>query len=307
MRLPAGYASRPAGWDDLDAIVALSKACDLVDAGVEDPVREHIEDDWRVPGVDLERQTSLVLARDGSVAAYANVFGLNPHLSVEAWVRVHPAHRGRGIGGSAIDWTQERARELVPAGAASKLYNSVPSTDEAARRLLADRDYRQVRIFWHMERELSGTIEPARPPEGIELRTYRHEEDADAYFDAIEEAFADHWGFEPYPREVHMDEILRYDRDLLWLALDGVEIAGGLMAKTVEGRGWVDMVAVRRPWRGRGIARSMLLTSFAALAGRGLGSVALNVDSESRTGATRLYESVGMHVRRAWDLFERPL
>jgi ribosomal protein S18 acetylase RimI-like enzyme len=173
--------------------------------------------------------------------------------------------------------------------------------------VLAGRGYEQVRIFWHMERDLSWPVSEPPAPDDILVRAYRHETDADAFFDAIEEAFVDHWGYEPYPRETHMEEIERYDPDLLLVALDGEQVVGTLMAKPVEDRGWVDIVAVRRPWRGRGIARAMLLRSFAALAARGLASVMLNVDSESRTGAPRLYESVGMHVRRAWLLFEKPL
>jgi hypothetical protein len=44
--LPAGYSSRPAGWDDLDAVVTIFNACDLADVGYEEPMREHLEEDW---------------------------------------------------------------------------------------------------------------------------------------------------------------------------------------------------------------------------------------------------------------------
>ncbi len=222
-------------------------------------------------------------------------------------MRVHPEHRGRGLGSDLIAWTETRAREAVPAGSASKIQNGVPAEDEGAGRMLSLRGYEQVRVFWHMERPLAAVVEDALVPAGIELRTYRHETDADAMFDAIEEAFVDHWGYEPYPRETHMEEIRRYDPELVWLALEGDVTVGALMAKTVEGLGWVDIVAVRRPWRGRGIAKALLLRSFAALADRHVESVALNVDSESRTGAPRLYAAVGMRVRRAWNVFEKPL
>jgi ribosomal protein S18 acetylase RimI-like enzyme len=104
-----------------------------------------------------------------------------------------------------------------------------------------------------------------------------------------------------------MREMERWDPQLALVALDGDDVAGGLLSRLVEGTGWVDVLGVRRPWRGRGIATALLRRAFASLAARGAASVMLNVDSANETGATRLYESVGMRVRRAWHLFERPL
>ncbi len=40
---------------------------------------------------------------------------------------------------------------------------------------------------------------------------------------------------------------------------------------------------------------------------RGFSQVMLNVDAGNETGATPLYERVGMRVRRAWDLYEKTL
>lgn len=97
------------------------------------------------------------------------------------------------------------------------------------------------------------------------------------------------------------------DPTLTAVALEGTEIAGALIARTVEGSGWVDVVAVRRSWRGRGLAKALLLRSFAELSRRGATTVALSVDAANETGATRLYERVGMHVRREWRVFEKSL
>jgi len=308
VRLPAGFVSRPATWDDLDAVVTLVKACDLADAGVEDPVREHLEEDWRTAPGELDRRTLLAFAPGGDLAGLAQVFGFNPELSLDAWVRVHPEHRRRGLGAGLLEWTESRARSLVPEGARSKLVNSIPVEDRAGERLLVRRGYAPVRIFWHMERELAGPVEPARIPDGIRIRRYRAEDDADALYDTIEEAFTDHWGHEPHPREEYRERFERLDHGLVWVALEAREMVGALIARTIEGgSGWIDDLGVRRPWRGRGIGRALLLEAFAELARRGTATVALNVDSASRTGATRVYESVGMRMRRAWNLYEKPL
>lgn len=307
MSAPPGYAERPATWDDLDDVAALFRACDVADVGIEDPVREHLEEDWRLFEPHLEERTRLVDAPDGTLAAYASAHGLNPALSVETFVRVHPAHRGRGLGPWLLAWAEERARTLVPDGASPVLRNPVPATDAAAERLLVARGYAFVRVFWVMERTIRGGVEPPEDPAGVTIRAYRHARDADAYYEALEEAFADHWGFEPYPRDVHMRDMERWDPELALVALDGEDVVGGLLSRLVEGTGWIDVLAVRRPWRGRGIAGSLLRRSFGTFAARGAGAVMLNVDAANETGATRLYESAGMTIRRAWHLFERPL
>jgi mycothiol synthase len=303
--LPEGYAARAAGTADLDDLVALFKACDLADVGFEDPVREHLSEDLEL--AERDGGMLLVTPADRSPAASATVHADNPELSVETFIRVHPDHRGRGLGVALLRWSEERAAAVAAPGAEPKLRNAVPATDERALRLLADHGYEPVRTFWHMERALDGSIAEAPAPPGIRVRDYRHDVDADALYDATEEAFADHWGYEPYPRERHLQDMERADPGLVGVALDGEDIVGTCISRLVEGTGWVDVVAVRRPWRGRSIAKALLLRSFAALAERGAASVALNVDAASQTGATRLYERVGMHVHREWRLLEKPL
>lgn len=308
MNLPEGYSTRAANLADLDDVVALIKACDQADVGFEDPgpLRDHIEQTWGRPDYELDLHTRLVVASDGGLAAYAEAHGDNPELSVGAFAPVHPAHRGRGLGAALVDWTEERAVELAPPGAATKLRNAVPATDERAQALLAERGYRPVRTFRDMERALDGPVEDAAVPAGITVRDYRPD-DAEPLYLGLEEAFADHWASEPFPRDVFMQWMEQTDPTLTAVALEGTEIAGALIARTVEGSGWVDVVAVRRSWRGRGLAKALLLRSFAELSRRGATTVALSVDAANETGATRLYERVGMHVRREWRVFEKSL
>lgn len=302
MILPAGYSSRPAAWDDLDAVVTLRNACDRADVGFEDPVREHLEEDWRTSTFDLASSTSMVHAADGTLVAYAQASGLNPELSLDGFGFVHPDHRRRGLGAALVDWTEERAAAV----GTPKLHNAVNSTDGPADTLLLRRGYAHVRTFWHMQIDLGSPVSTT-PPEGIAIRPYRHDADAKAVFDAIEEAFQDHWGYEPYPFDLHAEQMGRTDPRLAPLAIEDEEVVGAALGRLVEGAGWIDIVAVRRAWRGRGIAKALLLRSFEGFAELGVGSVLLNVDSENPTGATRLYEKAGMRERRSFHLFEKRL
>jgi mycothiol synthase len=123
---------------------------------------------------------------------------------------------------------------------------------------------------------------------------------------AIEEAFRDHWEWHGTPFEKWWE--LRRDNDQsLWFVIrDGTEIAAAIRNDAERnGGGYVGIIGVRRAWRGRGLAKALLLRTFGEFRRRGTKRVSLDVDADSPTGATRLYESVGMHVEGAMAVYER--
>lgn len=71
------------------------------------------------------------------------------------------------------------------------------------------------------------------------------------------------------------------------------------------GGGWVGTLGTRKPWRGKGLGRALLLTAFGELCRRGETRVRLAVDAGNETGATQLYESVGMRVAWQADVYEK--
>ena len=89
-----------------------------------------------------------------------------------------------------------------------------------------------------------------------------------------------------------------------WRGTDGRPV-GALTANVSGDHGWVGEIGVLATHRGRGIAGALLRRSFATFAARGFGRVMLNVDAENPTGATALYEGVGMRIIKRWDLWER--
>ena len=92
-----------------------------------------------------------------------------------------------------------------------------------------------------------------------------------------------------------------------FLAMDGDQVAGTLFSDNIDGNGWVEIVGVRRPWRGRGLAQAMLRHAFTGLYDRGVTHIGLSVDAQSPTGAPRTYERAGMHLDQSYLLFEREL
>ncbi len=72
-------------------------------------------------------------------------------------------------------------------------------------------------------------------------------------------------------------------------------------------RGYVAALGTRRPYRGKGIASALLRHVFRTLLERGKRGCDLHVDSDSLTGATRLYERVGMTAHPRFATWEKEL
>ena len=64
---------------------------------------------------------------------------------------------------------------------------------------------------------------------------------------------------------------------------------------------------MRRPWRGRGVAKALCAASFRVLRDQGMDEAWLGVDGSNPTGAVRLYEGLGFGVVRQWKAYGRPL
>jgi mycothiol synthase len=308
--LPEGFTLRPPRKDDVPAITALVRRCEEADEGEAERTEEDIEIAQR--SLDLERDVRVV--EDGSgrlVATYA----IRPRLPVriQAFVAVDPGARGLGIGTVLADAVDERARELVAAGPATApvaLSQHVGELNAGARSLLERHGYRWARRFWIMEIELDGDVPEPEWSEGIRLETMADGVPDRAVYEAMEDAFADHWGFTPHDYDewrawgVERDS---FDPTLWFIAREGDEVAGAALCAVQEGVPWVHVLGVRRPWRRRGIGLALLRQSFREFRRRGYRRASLGVDSENPTGATRLYERAGMRVVRQSDAFEKEL
>jgi len=136
--LPEGYTSRPARMQDADQATSLFNACSMEQLGEAPHDAEEQRVEWRTPKFDLERDTRAILGPDEELVGYAEVWNLEePYVSAYGWGRVHPDHRGRGIGSALLVWEEERARqalELAPEDARVTLNSGALVKDQLSRR-----------------------------------------------------------------------------------------------------------------------------------------------------------------------------
>jgi len=215
---------------------------------------------------------------------------------------VHPRAKGQGLGAQLLDRSDAalRTREI------EKIHQFTIGSDTAARALLESRGYHDARHFFEMAIAL--TERPHVADVAIEIFD---ESVAREFHHALDEAFQDHWEHQGQEFDEWWERHRanpNYDPSLWFLVRDGDEIAATCRNEgNRNGGGYVAALGVRRPWRGKGYAKALLLHTFREFWDRGSPRVTLGVDAESPTGATHLYERVGMHVESENIVYERLL
>lgn len=308
--LAAGYALRAPRPDEAPAVHALIAASEIAEFGEATGYSlDDLEGEWRT--IDPAQDAWVAVAPDGSLAGYAYVSDRR-HVRVDAEGYVHPEHGGRGIGTALVRAAETRARNhvaLAPEGARVVAQNWINARNDAARGILAGEGYAPIRHFWRMEIALSDAPTDPRWPEAVAVRTLGSEDDERAAHLVVEEAMADHWGHIPTGFDEWITRRRGYgiEPSLWFVANEGSEPAAVALCSISDGLGWVDTLAVRRPWRGRGLGKALLLHAFADFRRRGLERCALGVDAASPTGATRLYEGVGMRPTQEHTVYQKEL
>jgi mycothiol synthase len=311
LSLAAGYALRRPSPDDADAVAALKRAIELDRYGESEVTAEQVREEWGLPGLSLQDDVWVVEA-GRSLVAYGLCWMEAPPAEVAAEQLVDPAHRGRGLNELLLHLCEARAAGLVraaaPAGGGT-LGVWAHESDARRLRLLERLGYRRERAFLRLERDLDDSLEAPAWPTGITVATFRPGLDDAAVHAAHEEAFADHYG----PAETDLEEWLQSrfaheGPDLgLWLvAWDGAEAIGGIEAMETPSGAYMGELFVRRPWRGRGIGRALMLAECAELRRRGMRRAFFGVDAANATGALHLHESLGFRsLRGATVLYEK--
>ena len=298
---------RPATVDDVDDVTALIHAADRVDHPSWLTPREDVAEAFESSWIDPARDTLLGFGDDGRLLAVGSV-QVHPsrdvHLHAYLQGKVHPDARGRGIGRELMRWEHERALEAlheIGGDLPSAVFVYADEPDIGARHLAERRGMREERWFATMVRDLAIDI-PEIATEGVEIVAYAPEH-KEATRIARNDAFRDHWGSleSPPERWAHFVDGPFLRPDLSWLAVEGDRIVafalGSVNEEDWEPQGYssvyIDLIGVTRDRRGRRLAPAVITALLRAARSEGLEKAVLDVDTESPTGADRLYGGLG--------------
>lgn len=321
--LPDGFTLRPVRYPDdgplegadLDAVTDLVHRSEAAVLGAADTTRAEMQEVLSTP--DILREESYLVESDGVVVAggwhecdepgrefWSETF-VAPELPGAAALREALVGRSVELGRR---WIGERTGWKLRAGAYE------PEQDQ--REALVAQGFTLVRRFWRMEIASDSPAVPAQAPAlppGVTVEAGDSEDHRRALWEADQEAFADHWNYVPRDFDDTWGRILVEPgarAEYWWLVRVDGRPAGLCMlndSRLEAGHLYVSTLGIAPGYRRRGLARMLLQRSFVLARDAGLAGTSLHVDAQSVTGATALYESVGMRASMVIDSFELPV
>lgn len=232
---------------------------------------------------------------------------------------VLPEWKGRGIGRAMIRHSENVLREMASQDSADapKFFQTfVQSVQTALIHLLEQEDYAPTRYFYEMLRPNLENIPEYALPHGIEIRPAQPEQ-YHAIWDAMLEAFKEHWGEEDHTEQDYQNWLKRphFDPTLWHIAWDGDRVVSMVInqidatdnAQYNRQRGFTEEIATLKEYRGRGIAQALIARGLNQFAERGMTEAALGVDADNATGALRLYEKLGYQPIKTFIAYRKPL
>lgn len=312
--------TRAARMEDIEAVTAVLNAFPLERFGGPEYTVRSVRSEWESGNLNLEEDTRVAFDDRGRMIAFVEYWD-DPNGGVADlafYLHGIPGEVSAARSRELIAFAESRARKAVSraeSGQRVELSTDAWLENEELCGFLESAGYAPVSYCTRMVMDFDS--EPERPvwPEGIAVRSFRRGIDDQAVHAVRQEAWADMRHGHPIPFEMWRYYLIEnnpyFDESLWFMAMDGEEIAGiclssASMAEEPD-RGWVFSVGVKRPYRKRGIAGAMLRHAFNALYARGVRKVGLSVDSESLTGANRIYERAGMRAQRKSVRYARAL
>ena len=268
------------------------------------------------------RTDRVLLERDGRLMAHAGA-AWRDHasgaLEVDIILVMAPGVDPLALGQPLLAWAFARGRQFAtgqPPERARWFSAWCGDGETWTRAALAAAGFRPQRHFLLLERPSLADLPPAPPlPAGLEVRPVLPEHWRPIW-KADLEAFRDHWGtLDESEAGFERFQGKGGQRPELWqVAWAGDEIAGDVVVTVHEeenaalgvNRGWLDSVAVRRPWRRQGLASALVGRALHALRAAGYEAAVLGVDAENPHQAAELYRRAGFETTSSATSYRLP-
>lgn len=232
---------------------------------------------------------------------------------------VLPEWRRKGIGSTLLMYTEDHLTGLALRAPRDGLHFFevyLADTEIDKEALLKNAGYQPIRYFFEMVRPLDADIPKIDLPEGLELLPINPDQHR-TVCDAADEAFQDHWGHVPGTDSEYQWRIESPDfQPERWkVAWDNGQVAGMVLnyinaeenERFNRKRCYTEDISVRRPWRRRGLARSLLTRSLQMFKDEGMEEAALGVDTDNLSGALGLYDDLGFQTNKLWMAYRKPM
>ena len=222
---------------------------------------------------------------------------------------VDPDWRGRGIGRALFAWQLERARAVL-----NSYDHDLPRfVKTAAWDWLTDAQHLYERFGFQPVRWFDELLRPLDPPlqatdvSGVDITAWRADKSEEVRL-LHNRAFADHWGSGSVDPSAWAKRMTGYGMrlDLSVIATAGREVVGYCLNEVYPddeellGRrdGWIGTLGVDRDHRGKGIASALIAASMELFRHAALTHASIGVDTDSPTGAHRLYRRLGFELEK---------
>lgn len=323
MTSPDGLVVRPVRWgddvvdaDDLAAVTRLYREYELDRIGSVDSEPAGLAAAYAWPQV-LRDETVLLLDSEVAVGSVW-VKAEDPTHDVFVDIAVLPGDGERSRLELAVRHgiaAGRRHAERNP-GRGWTLRTSAWSSDAVAAEVVEAQGLAPSRRFYRMRIDATSPAIPETAPalpDGVELVVRDDDETRRTMWAVDNDAFLDHYNFAPSEYDdwwAEWEADAQRDPSGWWLlTVDGDPAAICILDETraEQNDGYVSILGVRKPYRGRGLATLLLQRAFVRERDRGRAGIQLSVDAENTTGAVGLYERVGMRPTQVLQGYSREL
>lgn len=318
------YTIRPTEETDFDDVLSLLGAWDTRIDGKPLTDAEDLRQEWNAPHFELAKSTRVAHNPDGKLIGYCEVnHEQEKPVRSGVYIFLDADHPDEELGLTLYEWgVQElhRVFPLVPDHAKVTVTTSADTRDQLLVDLTEKAGFEASGQVWQkMLIEMDSQPDAVAMDPEVTIVSADQFNDNRAIYDAHQDSFRDHRNFIARDREEGfkrwtywlMGDERVYDPALWFIALVDGEIAGIALCdryhSSYPDQGYISVLGVRREYRGRGIAKSLLNHAFRQFWERGTKKACLFVDGSSITGADKLYRQVGMHMEKGYATYEKVL